>query len=181
MLYTIMLASNEPISSSGWRFEKNRTAITKEPMITIRSLRPSKGLSRNRTTTCSLQDSSRAWMYAYYIFPQGIGCAQLRWSVTDLFLGNFSFPWRKGYLRVHLTDLWRNIVLVPIYNFIYIKIGDIICVWLRRHCPTMNTPTNTNIVCAYSPVCADRKIFVPAIKKSPRFYVDPRPRSEGRG
>ena len=54
-------------------------------MITITSLRFSTGRSGN--TTATLQDSSRAWMYAYYIFPQGLGCSQLRSSVTDLFLG----------------------------------------------------------------------------------------------
>ena len=54
-------------------------------MITITSLGPSKGLSRNMTAT--LQDSSRAWMYAHYIFPQGLRCSQLRSSVADLFLG----------------------------------------------------------------------------------------------
>ena len=46
--------------------------------------------------------------------------------------GTHLFPWRESYLRVHPTDLWWNIVLVPIYNFIYIKISDSICVF-RRH------------------------------------------------
>lgn len=58
-------------------------------MLTITSLTPSTGLSLDMTATCTLQDSSRAWMYAYYIFPQGLGCAQLQSSVTDLFLGKF--------------------------------------------------------------------------------------------
>lgn len=124
---------------------------------------------------------SRAWMYNKLFqeesteYETSLGTIRLEfsWVLPIYFLGNHSFPWWKSYLRVHLTDLWRNIVLVPIYNFIYIKIGDVICVWLPRHCPQYADLGDVSDVRILKHN-ADPN-FVPAIKKSPRFYAQSGP------
>lgn len=110
----------------------------------------------SRRDTATFQDSARAGNKSDFL--EGLSVFNFDRVLPIYLWGSDFFPGVKSYVSEHLTDLWRNIVLVPIYNFIYIKIGDSIRVWIRRHYPHSFFAENVRILINN----ADQS-FVPAI------------------